>query len=441
MAGDTLAVLEPVLKEQWDAQNRMIRACGRVRPLLNMFESKSAKKGDFDIRKQNGVGGRNLTVLVPVQTGFNQAGGIVAEGGALPAAAADSFAQLAWPTYKFMAPIEFTLEARLATESNELSFARETAFAIQSKEESSAQRLAAMIQVDGTGALAQIVTGATATSFVVDNPGVRLMQRNQYIDVWTLKALGSQEVEGAASADDIYIVDLDPSTNTMYLNASVTVSTDSWIFVSGSPRIEVMGVMGIISDGNDGGPTSVAGVNRSTQANGYVRATVNDYAGEPFSDDTVQTLLDSLELRDYGGDAGDDYGEGEMQVPKNLLLADLETRRYFVQVALSARRIMDTTMAMGAKVVTYDWFGKQVGFCWDQMAWPGRLQAMNTKSLAWYYAQEWAWWDDGGSIFEKNLLGDGSASVIAYYWSVLNLACKHFPSNGYIDNYVAPSSS
>lgn len=428
---EDLAAAQAVLKEFW-GRDSIVRTCGNRIPLYAEFKQKNASKGDF--RVVSGVRGRGLTVLVPVQVGYNHGYNIVEEGGVLPTARQNAFEHLSWPTYKPMISVQLTIERMIAAKDSEYAFAKEIATSTDTAERSVIERLAAQILADGTGFLAQ-VNGAVVTddTLIVDNPGTRWMQRGQYIDIWTAKSAGSQEVDGLT--DEIYIVDLDADGLTAYLSDNISCSNNSWVFVAGSPREEVMGLLGILSDGADGGPTSIAGFTRTTAGNSFCNAKVLDAGGEPFSEDTVQQVLDAQELGDYGWT---DDGEDEQNKPDALLIGDFETRKYFAKVLIAQKRIMDTNLVGGAQKIDYDWFGKRVRFCWDKRAWGGRLQAVNPKSIAWYVAADWDWWDTGAGPMSKDYVG-GTASVIGQMYAVLNLACEHFPSNAYIDNYDAPA--
>lgn len=432
MASFSLSDAQAVLKEFW-GRDSIVRTCGTLIPLYDEFMTKSGEKGDFEVRK--GVSGRGLNVLVPVQTGYNHGYNIVAENGAIPTPLTNSYEQLTWPTYKPMVAVQLSLETIAATRNNEYSFIRGIKTETENAERSVIERLAAQMIVDGTGFLGQVAAAVTAgATITVDNPGTRLMQRFQYIDVWTAKSGGSREVRGQPATDNRYILAI-PDDGTIILNGNVTVSNDSWIFISESPRTEIMGLLSIVSDGTDGGATSIAGINRSTDGNEWVDGRVYDGAGDPFSEDFVQSVLDSVEFGDYGWTDDSDKNDN---VPRQLVVGDFETRKYLVQVLTAQKRIMGTALTGGAEKVDYDWFGKRIRFCWDKRAWPGRLYALNPRSLKWYVAVDWEWWDTGGGPMSKDFIG-GTASVIGQMYSIMNLACEHFPSNAYGFNYDAPA--
>lgn len=432
MSMELVADAQAVLKEFW-GRDDIVKTCGRLMVLYDEFRTKSAEKGDF--RVVEGVAGRGLEVLVPVQTGYNHGYNVVGEGGVIPTAFKNTYEQLAWPTKKPMVSVQMSIERLVATRSSEHSFIKGLKDTTANAERAVIERLAAQMITDGTGFLAQ-VNGAVIAgdTVVVDNPGTRLMQRNQYIDVWTAKSAGMQEVDGDPDNDDIYIVAL-PDDVTVILNGNVTVSDDSWIFISGSPRDEVMGLLSIVSDGTDGGATSIAGVSRSTDGNEWVDGRIYDAGGDPFSEDMIQNLLDSVEDGDYGWTSDDDKDD---KVPRQLVFGDLQARRYWVQVMTAQKRIMDTNLVGGAKKLNYDWFGKTIRIIFDNRAWPGRLYAINPRSIAWYVASDWDWWDTGGGPMSKDYIG-GTASVIGSMYSIQNLACEHFPSNAYAFNYDAPA--
>lgn len=417
MAQDTLTTYDALLKNFYGVD----RAIDAVKSRAKLFASIK----DGQVKQVNEVRGKGLQMRIPVITSANCGFGIVAEGGTIPTPQALGSDELVWPTYKWVGQVRFTVESDIASMSSEYAFGRVMDTQFSYMEDSMGWRTNTMMMVDGTGYLgsASLAGVATVTLTIDDGTLARLFRAGLFIDSWTAKSGGAKQVDGA----EVLYVDYD--TGVVTLAAADDWDAGSFFFIKGSARAEVMGVEGIADDGTV--VTTIAGVTRSS--NPWAQGRVYDANTAPLSENLIQTILDQIELGEYGtGGLGE---EGNTVI----LLCDPQTRRWLAQLLQTyIRNNNPGELKGGAKSFTYDFFGKTVKLIADYHCLPNNIFILNPKGLLWGWAKKPGWWDAGGSIVSKDYVGN-TMSLIATYYYIGNFCATHFPTQGVLTDYDAPA--
>jgi hypothetical protein len=157
MAFETMSTLDGILKDFYIGPVR--RAFNAEIPLYNRVK-----------RDRENVRGRQA--IFPVHTAWAEGVGAVSETGDVPSGTNETVLQAIVPIQTLAGAVEISSKVIEATQSDVGAFTQALEFKLRQVTDNLKKELEAMLQGDGTGALARITAvNASTNTITVDNPG------------------------------------------------------------------------------------------------------------------------------------------------------------------------------------------------------------------------------------------------------------------------------
>ena len=339
-------------------------------------------------RESEGVEFAGREWVLPSHTQRNEGLGAIAEGGPLPTAGAQGWTDLKDKLHHNLGSIRLTRYAIKLSEKKPGVFLR----LLEAESKGMVKDIQKDVNRQGfssqTGALAS-VTADGVNNVVVDT--VQYLRVNMVIDI--VDYLG---VPGTVLASARIITAINASTLTVtYSGADVTATTNHKLNRTGSYGNEINGLGNMIANVN--GPGTVAGVlhgvDPSAAANAWWNSTVFTGAGNPFSEDMGQQVIDKV------GSTG--------QAEVELIITTRGIRRRYVNTLKSQKRFTDNdsvTLRGGFKAILFN----EMPMVFDDDCPKGTMWFLNAEAMMWIYLDAgedgkggWNWVDDDGAILSR----------------------------------------
>lgn len=290
------------------------------------------------------------------------------------------------------------------------------------------------LHMDGSGRLAEIVTGATGTVFTVrlpqvdESPSTMTGMPATYFLQAGMRVLICTSAGGTPVATTISSVD---SNSQVTFSGSVTVNSGDWIVLnteatntdtnSSSYRREAMGIAGIVSDANPpytdatdasalGLPAAGAhfqGVDAGAVANSHARSNVLDGGGtpRPLTEAIIQQGLTRARK----------VNNAEV----DLFLSSMELQDAYGATLLTDRRFMNVMKLSGGwNAVDY----KGIPWVTDRDCLSNRLYVLATRWIVKLMLSNYHWLTTDGNMFHRLENYDSFQATFVGRWT---LGCKN----------------
>jgi hypothetical protein len=351
--------------------------------LLDLFT-----KGDIEQYEWEG-----RQVVLSLRKSRNSGVKATAEGGGLPIAGKQGYANLKIPMRFIQGRIELTAQVMKASRSDKGSFAR----AMDSEQKGLVDDLARqrnrMLAGFGSGTLATISSGANSATQALANPGgvTGTVNATRFIKVGMVVAItdstgatirGVQTVTAVAEPN----ITLDASVNTT-TGDLVSLGTNSLSSNESSFNLEPMGILGIVDSTTY--VSTIFGLDRSQAANAFFRSNILSNVGAVLPD-VLQRGTDNTE--EVSGEVIDQY-LCHVSVRRELLKLTESDRRY---AGGSSPKNFDAGTEAGAFKTEYTFNGTPIKV--DKDLPYGTLLGVNKSHLFWVPEVEGEWADDDGTV-------------------------------------------
>lgn len=351
--------------------------------LLDLFT-----KGDIEQYEWEG-----RQVVLSLRKARNAGVKATSEGGGLPVAGKQGYANLKIPMRFIQGRIELTAQVMKASRSDKGSFAR----AMDSEQKGLVDDLARqrnrMIAGFGAGTLAVVSPGAASATQTLINPGgvVGTVNATRFTKVGMLVAFTDPTGVTIRGVQTILSV----TEPTIVLDASVTTTTNDLVSLGtnslgsneSSFGLEPMGILGIVDS-----TTFVSvlfGLDRSQAVNAFFRSTVIPSVGTIIPD-VLQRGIDNAE--EVSGEVIDQF------------LCHVSVRREILKLTEADRRYMGSSSAQnfdaGTKAGAFksEYTFNDIPIKVDKDFAYGTLIGANKSHLFWIPEVEGEWADDDGTV-------------------------------------------
>jgi hypothetical protein len=377
MAAATLTTLDAILKEFYP-ENKIREQLNHQAVLLYHAE-----------RKSQPVGGRRH--IVPLHTGRGESVGARPEGGALPTPNGETWANSIVRTRFNYATGMVTGQAMIQSRGDAHAFAQSLDLEMRGKIANLRQDCNRQLAGDGSGVLSNCT--AVTNSTVVGVASTKFLKAGMAVDVLTRS-------DGSVIKTNDTIASVSTANKTIAIGTAVTVTTDHSIYRHGSRNIEMMGINGIVSDGdpqtlNTTGYGLLQSLGVATY--GIWKSIVAGAGGtaRAIGFDEIQSALDDVMVE--GGSVPD------------MFVCSFPVRRKLVR-----EEIVDKRYAQGADVImleggfsAYKFNGiplvpdKDVGYWFKND--PGQLFGLSWDELAIYQDNDPGFIDETGAVLKQSL--------------------------------------
>lgn len=351
--------------------------------LLDLFT-----KGDIEQYEWEG-----RQVVLALRKSRNAGVKATAEGGGLPIAGKQGYANLKIPMRFIQGRIELTAQVMKASRSDKGSFAR----AMDSEQKGLVDDLARqrnrMLAAFGSGTLAMISAGAASATQALNNPGgvSGTVNATRFTKVGMMVAITDPTGVTIRGVQTITAV----SEPNITLDGSVTTTTGDLVSLGtnslgsneSSYNLEPMGILGIVDSTSY--VSVVFSLDRSQAANAFFRSTIMPNVGT-ISPDVLQRGTDNAE--EVSGEVIDQY------------LAHVSVRRELLKLTEADRRYQGSGQAQnfdgGTKAGSFkkDYSFNDVPVRVDKDLPYGILFGVNKSHLFWIPEVEGEWADEDGTV-------------------------------------------
>jgi len=401
------------------------RYIGKIREQLNHATVLLDKIG----RTDQMVSGKDFTV--PHHTSRNSSAAYgVADHGTLPTAGQQGYATTIVPNRYLYGRIEVSGPTIAATRDNVGAFVEALNSEVDGLMRDFKRDFNRQLNSDGSGAIGYITasidtaSGSSLAGFVDDslgNPFVYLQPGSTTCDL-------IDATDGTTTLAAANTVTLGAATSTAYVitgtaGAAISGSAAGDYFIrNGVKGLEVMGIMGIISDGNttaSSGATTLQGI--STASAYWAAQVIGTYAApRAIAFEDVQEILDNVAINsDYGLDS--DIG---------FLYSNYGARRAYYKLCIAERRAVNTmTLDGGWKALEFN------GIPWvvDSQARREMIAFLNPDTMQIFRTADFDWMDKDGSYLSRVANKDAYEAVLFHYG---NLACLSRNGNGLLRGVI-----
>lgn len=337
--------------------------------LLKMVESSSRM-----------VEGRRA--IVAVHTSRNSGVGGAAEGGTLPTAGSQGYAEERVPIIYNFARGEITDQTIEATASDKGSFHRQLAAEMDGLVTDAKNNYSRQLYNDSTKTLAQLGTTTASATLVLaaDTTAteLRLLEQGGLIDVGTAGDPDSV-VSGAV------IQSVDVANKTVTIDSAITTSASHFITRSGTQRLyEITGIREIIEDSG-----TLFNIDPTVET--VWKSFVDDNGGtnRPVTERLLTNAMEQVFIKSG-------------KTP-NLAMADYGTRAAIVELMDSRRRFTNTVeVTPGFSAVTVSAGNYELPIVVDNFAPSNQVNIVNTAHLHHHVmGKPWSWMDRDGSVLSR----------------------------------------
>jgi hypothetical protein len=316
--------------------------------------------------------------IIPLHKSRNEGVGAIDEGGIIPVAGQQGWADIQDVLRHNLGSIEISRYAIRLSRQKQGAFIR----LLQAETEGLVNDLRKDVnrQAYGnqTGALAAVTADGANTVTVDSVQYLRVGMRIDLIDSTNDTVLASNRTISAINATTKVVT---------YSGADATATTNHRLCRTGNWKREIHGLGNLI-----GSTGTIHNVDSTAAGNEYWKSIVFDNLGNPFNEDLGQQVVD-------GVGSG---GQGEVE----LMLTTRGIRRRYVNTLKSQKRFNDgdsVTLRGGFKAVMFN----EYPLVFDDDCPKGTMWFLNTDALAWVFLPDgdqpgnWDWVDDDGAILTR----------------------------------------
>jgi hypothetical protein len=388
MAGDTLTTIEGMLKYIY------------LGPMRQHFNTKKVILAKLQKAPKEDVEG--FAAQIPLVTGRAHGYGARPEGGTLPTAGNATYKQMSPPLRRNYGVIELTGPSIKAAKTNRGSFMRTLNASAVACEEGLLRSVNRQFWGDASGVLTNTAANA-ATTTTIAVADARFCEIGQRVDL-RVRSNGNL---AHAQGDSVTISAVDVDANTITISGSgvKTLTTDG-VYLEDSRNVEMMGLRGIVYDGN---PTDINGtgvgnlqaLNASTEtywkssrlhASGVLRDLSIDLCSDMLVDiETKSGKADEIDCMVARPNVWHKYG---------LLLTP--DRRYGGQ---------QSDLDGGFRYLMFD----GIKFFFDRDCTKNAIYFLNSSSLAIYENEPLSWADEDGNILRWVQNKDAWTGFLVWY--------------------------
>lgn len=314
----------------------------------------------------------------PVHSAWGETSGAIGEDSAIPAPGTESTAESSGPVRTVFGKFEVTTKVIAATKNDRGAFVQAVDFKLKNVGDNLRKDLNWMLNSDGSGALAKITAGATTTSLTADNS--LNVRKNMVLNMWSARTGGTQRTGGGAAKT---VTDVNYDTHVITIDTAWSDgSNNDFIFKSTGRGINVMGLLGVVDDGDFVG--TLQNIARAT--NEYWKSTALENATDR---DLTQVLLQQMEDKAYI------KGGGKLSA----FYSNLGQRSNYVQIVTADRRYVNTLkFDAGFEALEYNgkpWFV-------DRDAEKKVVFGLDESVLRFFMLADIDWMDDDGAILARD---------------------------------------
>lgn len=378
MPGADLTTVDAILKEVYgprienQLQDEVIALKRIERTSSGVVETVGGKYVDFPIRvkRNHGMGYR-------------------AEGGLLPAAGKQGYAEVHVPLRYGYGRVRLTGQVMQLAKTNVQAFANAMDQEMEGLKNDLAKDSNRVVYGNGKGTLATVVSDG-ANNVVVDN--VQYLELGEKIDIVNAST-------DAVLAADREITAIAESTKTVtYDGADVTATTAHVLVRTGSWELEPSG-FGIIVDDT----LVLHGLDPATQPKWAAKVKANS--------GTNRALSEGLMI-----ETADDVRRQGSKI--SVIFGSLGVRRAYFNLLTQQRRYTDTKEFAGGFTGLAFNYGTEIPMVEDTDAPPNRLFFVTESEIKIYRNKEWHWADDDGSVLKWVHDYDAWEALIRQYWEM-----------------------
>lgn len=325
-------------------------------------------------RDSEGVEFAGRRWVLPAHVSRNEGLGAIDEGGILPTAGEQGWADLIDTIRHNVGVIKLTRFAIRLSNRNEGAFLKLLEGESKGLVNDISKDVCRQAYGNQTGALAA-VTADGANTVTVDS--VQYLRVGMFIDL----VHSSTDVVLASNRQ---ITAINPTTKVVtYSGADVAATVSHRLCRTGNWKKEINGLANLI--GNTG---TIHGVDSTAAGNEWHQSVVQDAGGAPFSEDVGQQIVDGV----------GSSGNGEVE----LLLTTRGIRRRYVNTLKSQKRFTDKDSVVlhgGFKAIMFN----EYPLAFDDDLPKGTMFFLNTDALMWVYLDQndWDWVDDDGAVLSR----------------------------------------
>lgn len=385
--GATLSTFDAMLKEDY---------LGTIREQVwsSYVLMKRLEKNEED------VGGTKA--IVPLHVGRNSGVGARADGGTLPTAGNQQYANAEYNCAYNYGRIQFTGPTMAASRKNKYAFVKAADAEIQGMTKDLKDDLNRQAHGDGSGVLG-LVNGdpGTGTTLTMDTPGTQYMQKGMKIDL--VDPSSTTAGDARANCSNLTVSARATSlTCTMSAAFHADAADNDYVVRHGSYALEMMGIYGIVNDANPRAGLYVGGINRSTAGNEYWKSYVKGNSG------TLRRL--TLDMMQECWDMAEDEG-GEITLA---MTTRAVRRKYLTLVRADGRFVNTMTLDGGFDAVEFN--GKPLVV--DRHCLPNRIFFLDESTLQIYRMSDLEWMEEDGAVLSRVSGSDAYEAVLFIYSTI-----------------------
>ena len=328
-------------------------------------------------RNEEDVGGR--VAVVPLLTGRNSGVGARGDGGTLPAAGRQGYANAQYSCAYNYGRIQVSGPTIAASRKDKYAFVRAVDSEIKGMVRDLKDDLNRQLFGDRSGIMATctVANTAAAFTFTVDNP--QYIQTGMVID--NIRGSTFQLTRTVTAVDRITGV---VTVSVSYPGAG-NVAIGDTIVRTGNFGLEMMGLLGIVNNINTRDGQFIGGLNRALPANGFWHANVlaNTGVARPLTLDLMQQGFDASEIEG-----------GEVSL---IITSYAQRRRYLALVKADGRFSNNLKMDGGWEALDYN--GKALVV--DRHMLPGMIYFLDESKLELYRMSDFSWMDLDNSVLSR----------------------------------------
>jgi hypothetical protein len=389
--------------------------------LLDLFT-----KGEVDQYKWEGK-----QVIFALHKSRNSGVKAAAEGGTLPAAGKQGYANLTVPMKFLYGRIELTAQVIKASRSDKGSFARAMDEEQKRLVGDLSRQRNRILAGFGQGTLATISSGTNSATQGLSAPGgvagttnvTRFVKAGMVVAITDSTGATLRAVQTVLSVSEPNIV-LDAPVNTT-TGDLISLGTNAVSPGESSYNLEPMGLLGLVDSTTY--VSSIFGLDRSQAANAFFRSNISTSVGT-LNADLLQRNIDNAE--EVSGKLIDRF-VSHMSVRRELLKLTDADRRY---AGGSSAQNFDAGNKSSKKDMTHN----DIPIKTDKDFAYGTLMGLSTENLFWIPEQEGEWADEDGSILLRSKDKD---NYEGRYRLFENMFCDQGNANFRMDGITATVSS
>jgi hypothetical protein len=347
--------------------------------------------------------------VIPAHKSRNEGLGAIDEGGIVPVAGQQGYADLIDVLRHNLGSIEITRYAIRLSRRKPGTFVNLLSTETEGLVKDLRKDMNRQAYGNQTGALAAVTADGANTVTVDSVQYLRVGMRVDLVNVTDDSVLASNRTVSAINASTKVVT---------YSGADATATTNHRLVRTGNWKREIHGLGDLIT--NTG---TVHGIDSTAAGNEWWKSTVFSNSGNPFNEDLGQQVLDAV-----GG-----TGRGEVE----LMLTTRGIRRRYVNTLKSEKRFTNADAVVlrgGFKAVMFN----EYPLVFDDDCPKGTMWFLNPDGLAWIYLPDgdlpgnWDWVDDDGAILTRK--ADRTDAFEGYLAADHNMAVTERNIQGKIDS-------